>query len=245
MRKTNCITTPKNSGGKNSSKEFITFIILGENHGHRMKSYGPVSLVRVGDKTILEKQIETIKSCFLNYEIIVCAGFESKKITSFVKLNFKNYRIRIVENQVHFNSNCCESARLCINNTMNNKLMIINGGVFMNQEHFRLIKYEDSCIITQDSNSGGNLEVSAISHNNSLESLCLGIKNNYWAEVLYLPNENTINKFYNIVSNIDFKNKFMFEAINELSQKSRINVCKNTHNNIIKINDLKTLKGLT
>ena len=60
MRKNNCITTPKILGdNKQSTRDFVTFIILGENHGYRMKSYGPLSLIKVGEKTLLQKQIDS------------------------------------------------------------------------------------------------------------------------------------------------------------------------------------------
>ena len=38
----------------------ITVIIPAAGIGRRMKSYGPISLVRIGEKTLIERQIEAI-----------------------------------------------------------------------------------------------------------------------------------------------------------------------------------------
>ena len=57
------ITTPRHKrGGSNTTKDFVTIVLFSENHGYRMKSYGPVSLIKIGDRTILEMQIDAIKA---------------------------------------------------------------------------------------------------------------------------------------------------------------------------------------
>ena len=47
-------------------KDYVTVVLLGENHGHRMKSYGPIPLLKVDAKTLLQKQIEAKKQYFLD-----------------------------------------------------------------------------------------------------------------------------------------------------------------------------------
>ena len=176
--KKNFITSPKSVQQEQSKvpTDMVTIILLSENHGHRMKSYGPLSLIKLGNKTLLEKQIETITSIFENFEIIICSGFETFKTSSFIKSKFSDLNIRIVENQMHYNSNCCESARLCINNTMNNKIVVCGGGVLMTQNHFNSIDYNKNCILMQSDTNDSNFEVGVIENNNVLENLSIGIK---------------------------------------------------------------------
>ena len=77
-------------------------------------------------------------------------------------------------------------------------------------------------------------------------SIAIGIKNKYWAEILYLNNQETIDNFYKIVSHPEYKNKFMFEAINDLVRKSDIKVQDNvTHRPIRKIDNIKILRRTT
>ena len=89
-----------------------------------------------------------------------------------------------------------------------------------------------------------NFEVSGISEKQKLTSLCLGEKNNFWTESVFLKGGDTIEKFYDIISNPDFKNKFLFEAINELNKTREISVMKNSGIPLLKINNLKSLKEI-
>ena len=123
-------------------------MILAENHGYRMKSHGPISLFKIGGKTLLEHQIEVIKSCFLNYEIVICTGFESSKLSNFIRSNIKD-NIRIVENQIHNNTNCCESIRLCLNNITNSRVFIQQSNVLFSADNYSSIDYDRNSIITQ------------------------------------------------------------------------------------------------
>lgn len=240
------IASPKaeQKGSNSKIKEFVTIILLSENHGHRMKSYGPISLIKIGGKTLIEKQIEAIKSCFVNFEIIVCSGFETSKIVLFIKNKFPNLNIRVVENQMHYTSNCCESARLCLSNTTNNKILFCNGGVLINSSHLNLINLEKNCILVQDESYDSNFEVGVIENNNILENFSIGIKNKYWSEILYLNDEKEINNLYAIISNPEYKNRFMFEAINEINKNLNIHVIK-TSKPLTKLDNIKTLKRVS
>lgn len=237
------ITSPRSSEkNKKISEELITVILLSENHGHRMKSYGPISLIKLENKTLLEKQIETIKSCFKNFEIIVCSGFETNKVANFIKSKFSNINIRVVENQIYFHSNCCESARLCLNNTMNDKILFCGGGILLNHNHLNMINLNETSILGQYT-SEPNFEVGIIENNNKLENFTFGIKNKFWSEIFYINGHKTINNLYSILSNPDFKNKFIFEAINEMLKTTQINVVFNQKSSY-KIDNIKSLKRI-
>lgn len=239
------ITSPKHDARTHEKAELVSVILLGENHGYRMKSYGPISLVQVGEKSLLERQIESIQAAFLNFEIILCSGFETEKIVNFIKDKYANINIRVVENQVHYNSNCCESTRLCINNTTNNKILLCGGSVLIDPDHLAMIDLSQSSIMTQNEDSSSSFEVGVIANPKSkLEHLSLGVKFNYWTELVYLANEKIIRAIYAIVSNPEYKNRFVFEAINELSNKYDICVVNNSQTPLRKIDNLKTLKRI-
>lgn len=242
--KRNYIVSAKNQTGQGIDK-FITIVLLGENHGYRMKSYGATSLLKVvNDRSLLELQIEAIKSVFCNYEIILCSGFEVKKINDFVKSNLKNENIRIVENQVHYNSNCCESIRLSLNNTMNQKILISSGDVVLTSNYLSQFNYDKTSLMVQQYNANNEFEISVVSGSKNVTNMCLGEKNNFWTESIFLNGEETIQKIYNLVSNVEYKNKFMFEAINHMSKNTRIKVLENKNIPVIKINNIKTLKNI-
>ena len=189
------IVSPK---GSNSDKktEFVSIVLFSENHGYRMKSYGPIPLIDIDGKSLLEKQINAIKATFRNFEIILCSGFETVKTVNFIKDKFQSVNIRVVENQVHYNSNCCESARLCLNNTTNHKILFCGGGVLIQPEHLALVDLKTSAIIYQKQPNDSNFEVGVIQNESYLEGLSIGVKESYWTELLYLSNSNIIKSLY-------------------------------------------------
>jgi choline kinase len=143
------IISPKKDRYEKKS-ELISVVLLSENHGYRMKSYGPISLVKIGEKTLIEHQLNAISSAFINFEIVLCAGFEASKIYSFIRKQWgPSIRIRIVENQVYHHSNCCESIRLCINNIMTDKVIICGGGVLLTPTYLKNLDLSRSSLLFQ------------------------------------------------------------------------------------------------
>jgi CTP:phosphocholine cytidylyltransferase-like protein len=244
MRNKNFITGTQKGNQKIKIDDFFTIIILGENHGYRMKSYGPLPLIKIHNKTLIERQINAIKDTFINFEIILCTGYDSVKTINFIREKFSNINIRAVENQIHYNSNCCESARLCLNNTKNDNIIILGGGVLLLPSQLPRLNFSHSTVITQDQPDDSNFEVGVIQNNGNFEQFSLGIKQEYWTEIIYLNGFPTVNKFSNIISNMEYKNRFLFEAINELSKSTQIKVQKNTAKPIVKINNIKALKRM-
>jgi choline kinase len=243
--KNSFITSARRNDKLDKVDDLVTIVILGENHGYRMKSYGPLPLIKIHNKTLIERQIESIKATFTNFEIILCVGFEATKTINFIKNKFPKINIRTVENQVYLNSNCCESARLCINNTSNDRIILCGGGVYLLPQQLELLDLSKTSIVSQNQIDDSNFDIGVIQNNNNLEQLSIGVKSNYWTEMVYLTNIETINTFSSIISNPEYKNRFIFEAINSLSHKIKINVqYNNTGNPVVKIDNIKILKRI-
>lgn len=238
------ITTPR-PGPNVRRSEPISVLLLAENHGYRMKSYGPISLVAVDGKTLIEHQIEAISSIFLDFEVIVCSGFETAKIYNFIKKMFgRSVKIRIVENQVYFHSNCCESIRLCMNNVMTDSLIICGGGVLLTPQYLRSINLKKPSILYQTPQPDSEFDIGVIENAGKLENLSLAIDDKCWTELTYLTGYNLIQSFYNLISNPEYKNKFLFEAINAWPSRRQISTTFNEHYPIVKINNIKTLRRI-
>ena len=241
--RTQYVISPKQTRPDHRRAELISIILLSENHGYRMKSYGPISLVQVGDKTLLEHQVDAISSAFINFEVVLCAGFETSKIYNFVKRKYgPSCRIRIVENQMYYHSNCCESIRLCMNNVMTDKIIICGGGVLLTPHYLKHLDLRRPSLLYQDSEKKDNFDVGVIENNKRLEMLSLAAKDKSWTELFYISGDRHIGSFYNIVSKPEFKTKFFFEAINNWSGRGSVCTSKNHSDPIIKINNIKTLK---
>ncbi len=237
-------TKSKDKGAKRDEK--VTFILLAENYGYRMKSYGPISLINIGDKTLLEHQIQAIESSFVDFEVIICSGFETQKVYQFIQNTFPvSMPIRIVENQVFYHSNCCEGLRLCMNNTRNDRIIVCGGGVLLTTDYLRSLNFKRSSILYQKADKETTFDVGIIKNNERLENMSLAVKDQVWTELLYLNGDNLIRSFYNTISKPELKNKFLFEAINTWRGRRQIYLSENTDEQIIKLDNIKTLKRIT
>jgi hypothetical protein len=236
------ITTP--TASKRQEEDLITFILLAENYGYRMKSKGALSLVKINEKTLLELQVQVISAVFNNFEIILCCGYDSKSVYDFIKNKLKSTNIRIVENQVYENSNCCETARIAINNTMNDKVVVMNGGLLITPEHLRAININNTCVLSQTQVKLEDFEIGVIQDKDIVQNMSLSIKDRKWLGLLYLNGEKNIKCFYDVVNSINFKNRFLFEAINEMIKVVNIKNVDVTTRGTIKIDSIKSLKRL-
>jgi len=244
MRSSHYIIPAKNRRDERR-KDLVSIILLSENHGYRMKSYGPISLVQINGKTLLEHQIDAIQAAFVNFEVVLCAGFETSKIYNFVKKTYgPSCRIRIVENQIYYHSNCCESIRLCMNNAMTDKIVVCGGGVLLTPSYLKNLDLKRSSLLYQEPRKNSNFDVGVIGQGKGLESLSLAVKEKSWTEILYLSGNKSIQSFYNVVSKPEFKTKFFFEAINSWGQRKSLVTKQNESEIIVKINNLKTLKRI-
>jgi len=239
MNKNRFITSAKKpSRVENRKQDLYTFVIVSDTPGYRMKSYGPTALISFQSNRLIDLQIESIRSSFQNFEIIICCGSDPDKIYKHVKVNHNNENIRIVENQLCNNSNTCESIRLAINNTTNDKIYILDGKLLIFPDLFKT-RLDHTFVYVED-NPCENLEVGVnINEDSTVEHFSYGASKT-WSEIVYLGEKSTIENFRKIISTIDFKNKFMFEALNELIKSKKdiayvINVSP-----VKKINNIKT-----
>lgn len=243
--KKKCVTTAKmpKIEVNNKSTDLISIVLLCDSPGYRMKSYGPTPLISINGKKLIDLQIEIINKTFNNNEIIVCAGFEIDRIVKYIKSKHRNSNIRIVENQLYNNSNSCEALRISINNTFNDKILICDGSLLINYKCLSLIDTNSCCALIEKTPSN-NLEIGVnVDENNSVQHFSYGA-HSIWSEIFFMNNENIIDECRKIIQSIDYKNKFIFEAINELIiNKHKIKAIQNK-NSIEKINDIKTYHAI-
>lgn len=243
--KTKCVISPKKETIKKTkvkSNELITVILLCDHHGYRMKSYGPLSLINIGRKKLIDLQISSIQNSFENVEIIICLGFDAEKITKYIRSNYPSANIRFVENQLYNTSNSCESLRLSLNNTNNSKVLICDGNLLLNYKCLLKIDTNQSCVLIEKEGCK-TLEIGLNIDNDIVQHFSFGAKHT-WSEIMFLDGIDIIESLRKIIVNYDTKNRFVFEAINELiglqyNIRSIVN-----ENKIIKINNIKTYHNL-
>lgn len=216
-------------------EELVTFIIIADSPLYRMKSYGPVSLIQIDKEKLIDYQIKSIKKSYKNYEIVLCLGFESSKVSKYIRSKHKNINIRIVENQSYNETNSCESLRISLNNTQNNKVFVIDGNLYFCEKTIKLKAYERNYVYIDKNNKNFDIGIN-LNEKEQVEFFSFGAKYN-WTEILFLSNDQTIENLYRILSSESYKKKFIFEALNSLISINKMEFSTiETKNELWKIN---------
>lgn len=235
------ITSPRDSGAP--SNKMYTIILFSESHGYRMKNHGAVQLTKINGKHLIDLQINAIRSKFNNFNIILSCGFESGRIWKYIRSKYTNLDISLIENPLYKTTNSCESVRLAMMNTRCSNVLICASSNVIENKHLCQINLEKTSILCQDSkNNKSDLKVY-----NTLDGrvkIDFGVGDLSWSEIIYLDGEKNTNEFFSIIDNEEYKNKFVFEAINKFAFKNNIHISENKKSEIIKLDSAVKLKEI-
>jgi len=244
MKKQKCITSPKKRKKDQDTTidavgDLITIVMICDTPGYRMKSYGPPSLIKIGDKRLIDHQIDAIGKRLTNFEIILCVGFDAERVGKHIRSHYPDVNVRIVENQVFNDSNTCEGMRLALNNTNNDKILVLDGNIMFSPDILSQIKVSQSCVLGEKEPSD-NLEIGFnLNESEQIEHFAFGASQ-LWSEIFFLSNREAVETLRKIVSGAGYKTKFMFEALNDLIKtRHKMTMIANQHP-IKKINNIKT-----
>jgi hypothetical protein len=178
-------------------------------------------------------------------------GYRLKKVgpvqfaqAKYVREKFKRVNIRIVENQLFRNSNSCESVRMCLLNTMNHKIVFCSASCILSRENLDCIDYSKTSVLTENTcEDKFKIKVYA-DENGNCRSMNFGEGGLDWSEIFYISNEKDLKLFNSMLESGDYKNKFLFEAINKMAQKTVIKTYANHHKQILKLDSTSKLKEI-
>lgn len=188
----------------------ISICILSAGSGSKIKSYEPRSLLKFCNKHIIDIQIELLESHFNHPEIITVIGCHANKLIK----KLKN-KTRIVENQLHEETNSSESLRIGFNNSINENFMFIHGDIVFNEAMLK-VPYDKSFIIVDSKGmiKENEVGVTKIDTKMSIMSYGLSLK---WGQVAFFTG-----KEYKLLCNImnkfepKDKKKLSFEIMNDV-----------------------------
>lgn len=200
---------------KNAAKrDFASIILMSTAPGHRMKSYGPVLLLPMGSRLLIDIHIDAIKAVYRNFELILCCGFEANKVARYVKSKYSNLNIRIVEDQLYEDSSCCESLRIALNNISSDNILVLSGETMIFPELVK-VHADESYILTQEKASKkSELELGSIVTGGVVSNIGFDLPNT-WCEAFFLYGKQPIECLRRIVSMDGYENKLIFEALND------------------------------
>jgi hypothetical protein len=236
------ITSPRENHNLPSDKSY-TIILFSESHGYRMKNYGAVQLTRINGVHLIDSQIKAIKSRFKNFSIVLSCGFESSRIWKHVKSKYSNLDISLIENPLYKTTNSCESVRLAMMNTKSSNVLICASSNIFEKKHLDQINFDKTSILCQKTKDNKS-DLKVYKGTDGYVKIDFGVGDLSWSEMIYLNGEKSANDFYSIIDNEDYKNKFVFEAINKLAIRYNIEICENKNSEIIKLDSAVKLKEI-
>ena len=206
---------------KREDQPFMTIILVCDKPAHRMKSYGPTPLIELNKKKqkLIDQQIQIIQHAFNNFEIIMCCGADSLKISNYVYAKHRDVNIRIIENQIYQTSNSCESLRISLHNTGNDNVLIMSGYTKINKGLFRNFDFLNSHVIATKSFAKGFDIGLNIGSSNKVEHFSFGASL-CWLETTFFRGSGIINNLVKILSQEEYKKRFIFEALNTLIREN-------------------------
>tara|TARA_R110000824_G_scaffold128568_4_gene289508 strand:- start:22211 stop:22894 length:684 start_codon:yes stop_codon:yes gene_type:complete len=191
----------------------ITVIIPSAGVGRRMKSYGPKCLIELShEHTILDRQIEIIKSTFPSPEIIIVCGFESDKVISKAPEECMK-----LENELHEVTNVARSVGMALRATKASEVIIINGDLVFNKIALTSLDYSTSCTsANKDERMDG--EVGCIVDENDNVANMMYDLDLKWNQIIYLTGTE-LSLFKKEVWRTKHKKYFLFEILNKVISK--------------------------
>lgn len=239
MGKVQYITSTKKNNKINNHR-LITVVLLYHSFVSRMKSFGNVAMIPINDKErLIDMHIEQIVKQINNVEIILSIGYDSQKVQSYVQKKYKHLNIRCVENTKYDNSSICESLRLAINNTYNNRILIMSGNIIYDKSILSKLISNEAITVLSDSGCNNTLDigVNIDDETKNIAHVSYGLVSHKWSELIYLSKDSHINEIKRCLSQKDFQNKILYELLNNMIKKKIKIKYVNTAAPIMKINN--------
>ena len=214
-------TTKITSRTKSHNHKADTVIaILGAGVGARIKSHEPRSLIKIGNKTLLEHQILTIYECFDTPEIIAVVGCNAERVIKKIR-----GKVRIVENQIHETTNTSESMRLAFNNSFKSNFLFMHGDLYFNAATLKNVDYSKSFVIIDTKQMIHEKEVGLTIHNNISTIFSYGLPTK-WCQMAYITGKE-LKMLKSIFNKFDITQKKMlsFEILNKMISMGAIFQC--------------------
>jgi len=198
--------------------------------GHRMKSYGPKSLIQLNtpNHTILNNQLKVIKKLFQKYIVILICGFQSDKIMNDVPQN-----IIVIENERYLTTNVVRSLSIGLRATTGKHVLIVDGDLVFNYYALNC-NFDESCMII-DNGTMSSDGVGCIVQNDYVENMSYDLDNK-WGQIVYLTGKE-LDLFKCFCWDSNNEKKFGYEGLNEvIKQGGKFKAIYPRHSKIIHIN---------
>jgi choline kinase len=170
---------------KSTTREKHNFIILSASKPKIRGLHGSLPLFPVGSKHLIDRQVDTIRSVFIDYEVFLVTGFDSDNVANYV---FNNHHdIRVVENHQYKNNTVLDSLKMAVNCCLDANTFIIYGDRLFNDKSIDL-KTSKSLLFSHRSDKK-NYDI-GLSHNKDkkIVNASYGLPD-VWSEIMYVQKQ--------------------------------------------------------
>ncbi len=194
-------------------KQKYSIIIPAAGAGTRMKSYGPICLLKMGSTTILERQLNIIASTFNDYEIIVVGGFEAQKIQKTLPES-----IHFIENRHFEHTSVIHSISLGLTKATTNNVLIVYGDLVFNPATLVMPIYNTSALLI--SNEMKKDEVGCVVQDNIVQNMMYDLTPK-WSQIAFITGKE-LKSFKHLVTTESCSRLLGFEVINKIINQGGI-----------------------
>jgi len=224
---------------KSLYNDSISVVIVSAGVGSRIRSNEPRSLIKIKDDTLVNHQIQAITDTFKSYEIIGVFGTQIEKILKRV-----DNRIRVVENQLHNETNNSESMRLGLNNSIYDNVLFIYGDIYFKSKLLKSADYTKSFLVVDANEDMSEKEVGLTANGNKVSILSYGLEKK-WCQMCFLTGkELKILKSIFLKFQESDKKMLSFEVINKIIENGGSFAChekKGSH--VVEIDCIKDINN--
>ena len=218
------------------SSNDIGVIIPAAGMGRRMKSYGPKPLIKIGNSTIINNQVNLLKTYLTDPTIVLVCGFRAD-----ILMNETPNHLLKVENEQYEQTNVVRSIGMGLRVIGNcSKLMIVYGDLVFNAITIKSAKFKESSIIVTEKGMGDNEVGCIIDDRGYLTNLMYDLPMK-WGQIATFMDEE-LKLFKQLCWDEKNNTKFGFEIINQII--SRGGKFKCIQNKNIKIVDIDNSKDI-
>lgn len=224
---------------KSLYNDSISVVIVSAGAGSRIRSNEPRSLIKIKNDTLINHQIQAITDTFKTYEVIGVFGTQIEKILKKV-----DNRIRVVENQLHNETNNSESMRLGLNNSLYNNVLFIHGDIYFKSSLLKSADYTKSFLVVDANQDMSEKEVGLTINNNKASILSYGLEKK-WCQMCFLTGkELKILKSIFLKFQESDRKMLSFEIINKIIENGGSFAChekKGSH--VVEIDCIKDINN--
>ncbi len=212
--------------------------ILSAGVGNRIKSNEPRSLLKIGNKMLLEHQISMARNVFSEPEIVVGLGVDANKVIKRLSSG-----VRYVENQLYETTGSAETMRLITNNSDSDSILFFHGDLYFGQEAIRDLDYSRSfALASQSTMQDREVGITQVKNKATIFSHGLSLK---WCQIVYLcGKELKLLRQIFLKHSEETRKMLTFEVLNLIISKGgNIKVIEPDKISVLEIDCMKDLKN--